>query len=71
MTESEVRHSLFTLLVLYTLVGIDLMSTTGVQTRRALQGWVAWGTAFVLIGFLCCRRLPRSCKPAARVRGSR
>jgi hypothetical protein len=51
MTESDVRHSLFTLLVLYTLVGIDLMSTTGVQTRRALQGWVAWGTAFVLIGF--------------------
>jgi hypothetical protein len=51
MTESDVRHGLFTLLVLYTLVGIDLMSPTDAQVQCAVQGWVAWGTAFVLIGF--------------------
>ncbi len=51
MTESDVRHGLFTLLLLYTLVGIDVMSKTGVQARHAMQGWVAWGTAFVLIVF--------------------
>ncbi|MCY0870356.1 MAG: hypothetical protein OWT27_07175 [Firmicutes bacterium] len=61
MTESAARHGLFALLLLYTLAGMDLMSASGEAKSRALQGWVGWGTAFVLIGFFV---LPAEPSPA-------
>lgn len=50
--EESARHGLFVFLILFTLVGIDIMSKkTQAEQQQATQTWVAWGVTFVLLAF--------------------
>lgn len=47
--EESARHGLFVFLLLFTLVGMDIMSKkTRVEQQQTTQTWVAWGVTFVL-----------------------
>ena len=50
--EESARHGLFTFLILFTLVNLDIMARkTRKEQEKATQTWVAWGVTFVLLAF--------------------
>ncbi|QSO48045.1 hypothetical protein [Alicyclobacillus mengziensis] len=50
--EASARHGLFTFLILFTLVNLDIMARkTKKEQEKATQTWVAWGVTFVLLAF--------------------
>ncbi|MCL6517730.1 hypothetical protein [Alicyclobacillus sp.] len=46
------RHAAAVFLILYALVGMDIMAIEDERQReRMTAAWVAWGTVFILLGF--------------------
>lgn len=50
--EASNRHSAAIFLIIYSLVGMDIMSVQDEKQRQKITAkWVAWGVVFTLIGF--------------------
>ncbi|MDP9729469.1 hypothetical protein ACOJUR_02250 [Alicyclobacillus tolerans] len=50
--ESNSRHGAFIFLLLYTLIGIDIMAKkTPQEQMQALKVWLPWGITFLLLAF--------------------
>ncbi len=50
--EETARHGLFTFLLIFSLVNLDIMAQKSREEQeRATQTWVGWGLTFVLLAF--------------------
>lgn len=52
LADSDARHGAAIFLILFALVGLDIMSYENEEQRqRVTATWLAWGIPFLLLGF--------------------
>ncbi|MCF8563519.1 hypothetical protein LLE49_02050 [Alicyclobacillus tolerans] len=50
--ESSARHGVVVFLIIYSLIGIDIMSyKTEEERRKVTATWLGWGIPFLLLAF--------------------